>query len=74
MSKGIDPTRRFSSRVENYVRYRPGYPEEIIDLLRDECGLAKGSIVVDIGSGTGKLSELFRKTGCRFSVSNPTRK
>ena len=34
-----DPTRRFSSRVENYVRFRPGYPKEILGLLQSECGL-----------------------------------
>src|SRR5579871_5753728 len=64
MPKGSDPTTRFSSRVDNYVRYRPGYPPEIVDLLRVECGLTKASAIADIGSGTGKLSELLLKTGC----------
>jgi SAM-dependent methyltransferase len=54
---------RFSSRVENYVRYRPGYPSAIVDLLRDECGLTSESIIADVGSGTGKLSELLLKNG-----------
>jgi SAM-dependent methyltransferase len=57
----LDPTKRFSGRAENYVRYRPGYPKEIIQYLREYCGLAKESIIADIGSGTGKLSELFLK-------------
>lgn len=26
-------TERFSDRVENYVKYRPGYPKEFIDYL-----------------------------------------
>jgi SAM-dependent methyltransferase len=50
---------RFNSRVENYARYRPGYPPAIVDLLRYDCGLTEESIIADIGSGTGKLSELF---------------
>lgn len=54
---------RFSSRVENYIKYRPGYPIEILDLLKSECGLTSSSIVADVGSGTGKLSELFLKNG-----------
>jgi SAM-dependent methyltransferase len=54
---------RFSSRVENYVRYRPGYPPEILDLLTAECGLSKHSIIADIGSGTGKLAEIFLRNG-----------
>ena len=35
----INPTQRFSSRVENYVKYRPGYPKAILALLRRDCGL-----------------------------------
>jgi SAM-dependent methyltransferase len=62
--KGLNPTTRFSNRVDNYVRYRPGYPVEIINLLRTECGMTENSVIADIGSGTGKLSELFLKTGC----------
>lgn len=58
-----DPTKRFSSRVENYVRYRPGYPKAILDLLKSECGLTSRSVVADLGSGTGKLAELFLANG-----------
>jgi SAM-dependent methyltransferase len=60
----LTPTQRFSSRVENYVRYRPGYPAELITLLRDECHLTADSVVADVGSGTGKLAELLLQTGC----------
>jgi SAM-dependent methyltransferase len=63
MSREFNPTTRFSSRVGNYVRYRPGYPAEIIDLLRQECALKKDSPIADIGSGTGKLTELFLRNG-----------
>lgn len=55
----LAPTQRFSSRVENYVRYRPGYPAGIIDLLRAECGLSADTVMADIGSGSGKLTELL---------------
>jgi SAM-dependent methyltransferase len=73
MFKSLDPTKRFSSRVDNYVRYRPGYPAEIIDLLRQNCGLKKNSMVADIGSGTGKLSELFLKAGCEVFGVEPNK-
>lgn len=46
-------TSRFSDRVENYVRYRPGYPAEVVDTLRQECGLRPIHVVADIASGTG---------------------
>lgn len=59
----LDPTRRFSKRVENYIKYRPGYPADIMTLLEAECGLTAGSVVADLGSGTGILTELFLKHG-----------
>ncbi|HLX68939.1 MAG TPA: methyltransferase domain-containing protein [Verrucomicrobiae bacterium] len=58
-----DSTKRFSSRVDNYVRYRPGYPAEIVELLKTDCGLTGTSVIADIGSGTGKLTELFLANG-----------
>jgi ubiquinone/menaquinone biosynthesis C-methylase UbiE len=57
------PTERFTSRVETYAKYRPGYPAEVIELLRSECGLTPDSIVADVGSGTGIFSELLLKNG-----------
>ncbi|HXQ25488.1 MAG TPA: class I SAM-dependent methyltransferase [Candidatus Acidoferrales bacterium] len=59
----VDPKQRFSNRVEDYVRYRPGYPRAILDVLRDECGLTPESVVTDIGSGTGLFAELFLENG-----------
>lgn len=67
----VDPTKRFSNRVENYVKYRPGYPPEVIDLLKSECGLSRDSVVADIGSGTGLLSELFLKQSCKVFCVEP---
>ena len=66
-----DPTKRFSNRVENYIKFRPGYPEAVIDLLTEECGLTQQSIIADIGSGTGILSELFLKNGNRVFGVEP---
>jgi hypothetical protein len=54
-----DPKERFTNRVDHYVKYRPSYPRAVLDLLRTECGLTRSSIVADVGSGTGILSELF---------------
>jgi len=54
-----DPTKRFSDRVDNYVKYRPGYPPEIITYLEDEFKLTTGSIVADVGAGTGIFSKLL---------------
>ena len=57
------PTERFSSRVENYVRFRPSYPREIIEVLREECGFTPNSVVADIASGTGLFTRLLLENG-----------
>jgi SAM-dependent methyltransferase len=57
------PTKRFSDRARFYNKYRPSYPKEIIGLLRVECGLNPSSVIADIGSGTGILSEMFLRNG-----------
>ncbi len=49
-------TERFSDRVENYVRYRPGYPQALFDYLIEMCRLDEASVIADIGSGTGIFS------------------
>jgi SAM-dependent methyltransferase len=59
----MDSTLRFSSRAENYSKYRPRYPQEVIATLREECRLTPDSIIADIGSGTGFLAELFLQNG-----------
>lgn len=52
-------TTRFTGRVANYVKYRPGYPPEILHLLEKEIGFDQFKDVADIGSGPGKLARLF---------------
>ncbi len=55
----MNPTKRFSDRVENYIKYRPSYPKKIIHLLEENCGFNKDKVVADIGAGTGILTKLF---------------
>jgi SAM-dependent methyltransferase len=56
-------TSRFSDRVENYVRYRPGYPPEVLHALKAECGLAPSHAVADIASGTGIWTRMLLENG-----------
>src|SRR5207245_7368130 len=63
----------FSNRVENYLRYRPRYPTEIIDALTAECGLRTTSVIADLGSGTGFLAELFLSNGNQVFGIEPNR-
>ncbi len=54
-----DTTKRFSNRVENYIKYRPSYPQKLIDYLIEIVGINKNSTVADIGSGTGIFTKLL---------------
>jgi len=58
-----DATSRFSDRVENYVRYRPGYPPGALQILLDECGLLPTHVVADIASGTGIWTRILLENG-----------
>jgi SAM-dependent methyltransferase len=66
-----DATQRFSSRVDNYVQYRPGYPPEILELLRNECGLSPESVIADIASGTGIFTRMLLENGNRVFGVEP---
>jgi ubiquinone/menaquinone biosynthesis C-methylase UbiE len=66
-----DATQRFSSRVDNYVRYRPDYPAEILDLLKKECGLRSESVIADIASGTGIFTRMLVESGNRVFGVEP---
>jgi SAM-dependent methyltransferase len=69
----LSSTERFSSRVENYIKYRPGYPAEVLELLRVRCGLAATSTVADLGSGTGILTEMLLETGAAVFAVEPNK-
>lgn len=59
----LPPTQRFSSRVEDYARSRPGYPAGLPALLTQEAACSVAMSIADIGSGTGILSEQLLRNG-----------
>jgi len=69
----IDPTQRFSSRVESYRRGRPSYPQEILPVLEHDCGLSSTSVVADVASGTGIFTRLLLANGNRVFAVEPNR-
>ena len=64
-------TSRFSDRVENYVRYRPGYPGEVLRVLKDDCGLTADHVAADIASGTGIWTRVLLENGNRVFGIEP---
>ncbi len=58
-----DTLKRFSNRVDNYIKYRPGYPPEMLAFIIKEKMLKADSVIADIGSGTGISAKQFLANG-----------
>lgn len=51
---------KFSGKSDNYDKYRPPYPQEMIDFICT-AGNQTSEVFADIGSGTGKVAEFLLK-------------
>ena len=60
---------KFDGKAQLYAAYRPSYAKELIDDLT--AGLPEGAKVADIGSGTGKLTELLLARGLTVFAVEP---
>jgi SAM-dependent methyltransferase len=67
----VDPKKLFSNRAEYYSRYRPTYPDTLLPYLEREFAFWQASVVADVGSGTGILSELLLKNRNRVFGVEP---
>ena len=55
-----DPTNRFSTRVSDYIKYRPSYPEDVFkSVILSKIGVNENYTIADIGSGTGIFTNLL---------------
>lgn len=66
-----DPTKRFSDRVDNYVKYRPTYPTGVLDYLETACNLTANSVIADVGAGTGIFTKLLLDKGYKVFAVEP---
>lgn len=64
-------TTRFSDRVDDYIKFRPHYPIQVIEILKSKIGFNNKGIVADIGSGTGISSEIFIDNGNKVFAVEP---
>ncbi len=65
------PTERFSSVIDFYDRYRPGYPIQVADILKNIYGLKTDSLIADMGSGTGIFTGLLLQNKCQVIAVEP---
>ncbi|HEY7659877.1 MAG TPA: class I SAM-dependent methyltransferase [Actinomycetota bacterium] len=66
-----DAVRGFEAAVEHYRRGRPGYPDDAVAYLVRELRLEPGCELVELGAGTGKLTELLVLSGARIVAVEP---
>jgi SAM-dependent methyltransferase len=61
----------FDRVAADYDAYRPGYPDAIVDLALRRGGLEAGARVLEVGCGTGKLTELLAARGLEIDAVDP---
>jgi ubiquinone/menaquinone biosynthesis C-methylase UbiE len=68
----VEPARSFDLVADAYDRGRPSYPDEAVDwLLEDRRGDGNRS-VLELGAGTGKLTESLLARGCTVTATDPS--
>jgi len=67
----LNPTGRFTGLAELYARCRPGYPAEALDFIMAQGKLTAGSVVADVGCGTGISTRLLAARGLRVIGIEP---
>ena len=63
--------RGFEAGAAAYEAARPGYPDEAVDVLRDEVGIGPGTNVLDLAAGTGKLTRRLLELGSSVTAVEP---
>ena len=61
----------FSGKEQQYDKNRPHYPARLIDFLYDEIGFCAGSVIADIGNGTGIFSKQLAERGSTVICVEP---
>ncbi|MBW4559475.1 MAG: class I SAM-dependent methyltransferase [Trichormus sp. ATA11-4-KO1] len=67
----LNPLHRFSDRSEDYVKYRPSYPDAAIDLVLQGLSSTSQLVAADIGAGTGIASRLLAERGVNVIAIEP---
>lgn len=66
-----EESKRFDEAADYYDRFRPSYPEEMVNCIIDKTGIKDNSKILEIGAGSGKATELFVKKGFEMHCIEP---
>lgn len=69
----MKPSERFSSRVDAYQKYRPDYPQSLIEEISQQAGLDGSAVVGDFGSGSGIFTRRLLQAGFEVYAVEPNR-
>lgn len=61
----------FDQGAEEYDAVRPGYPASLLDRAFERGNLTPGSRALEVGCGTGKLTESLVERGLRLDAVDP---
>jgi SAM-dependent methyltransferase len=61
----------FSVEAQTYVRGRPEYPSDLLRWLQSDLDISERKVVVDLGAGTGKFTELLLRTDADVIAVEP---
>ena len=64
--KGLEWT--FDTAASSYEKIRPGYVDELYQVLFDYISIDENSNVVEVGSGGGQATAPVLKTGCKLTA------
>jgi ubiquinone/menaquinone biosynthesis C-methylase UbiE len=73
MSPPIHPTAQsgFDQSAQAYSKGRPDYPTEALDFMQSNLGLTNASKILEVGAGTGKMTNLLAQRGFKIQAVEP---
>jgi SAM-dependent methyltransferase len=67
----MDNTQKFSGKADVYQNARPSYAQELLDFIAQNWQIGEGSLVADIGSGTGIFARQLLGLGAKVFAVEP---